>query len=65
MTDNRLALTINEFCERVGISRAHFYRLTAAGDIRIVKLGNKSLVPVSEIARLLGGNAPAAGTAGV
>lgn len=53
MTNDRLALTINEFRERVGISRSLIYRMIARGELRSVRLGGRRVVPVSEVARLL------------
>lgn len=51
--DDRFALPVNEFCRRVGISRALAYRLAAKGDLRMVKLGTRTVVPMSEVGRLL------------
>lgn len=49
-----LAHSVNDACALLGISRAHFYVLVGRGEIRLVKLGNKSVVPTSEILRVLG-----------
>jgi hypothetical protein len=48
-----LALPLNEFCRRVGISRALAYRLAGRGQLRFVKLGTRTIVPIAEIQRLL------------
>jgi excisionase family DNA binding protein len=53
-SDDRFALPLNEFCRRVGISRTLAYRLAAKGELRLVKLGTRTIVPVSEVRRLLG-----------
>ncbi len=39
-----------------GLGRTLFYDLVKQGKIRVVKLGNRSVVPLSEIDRLLSGN---------
>ncbi|MBR2813969.1 MAG: helix-turn-helix domain-containing protein [Reyranella sp.] len=55
-TDGRGALTaetVGEFCEALGISRSFAYRLAKRGDLRFVKLGARTLVPLSERARVL------------
>jgi excisionase family DNA binding protein len=45
---------INDACKLLSISRSHLYDLVAEGQVRLVKIGNRSLVPASEIARLSG-----------
>lgn len=37
-----------------GISRGTFYNMRDRGEIRLVKLGRRTLVPASEIRRLAG-----------
>ena len=49
------AYLVTEACEQLRISRATFDRLTAAGQIRVVKLGSRVLCPASEIDRILSG----------
>ena len=57
----RLAFTIDDACELLGgISRNSIYRLNAAGGLRLVKVGGRTLVPHAEIVRLLEGDAEAA-----
>jgi hypothetical protein len=55
--EDRLALPVNEFCRKVSISRTLAYRLAAAGKLRLVKLGTRTVVPMVEVYRLLGGQA--------
>jgi excisionase family DNA binding protein len=51
-----LALRVDEFRQRMGgISRSHFYQLVSRNEIRVVKLGHRTLVPTSEAERLLAG----------
>ena len=39
---------INDFCEAHGMGRTKFYDLVAAGKIKLIKFGNKSLVTDKE-----------------
>jgi len=57
----RLAYTIEDAGELLGgLSRNSFYRLNAAGKLRLIKVGGRTLVPHSEIVRLLEGDGEAA-----
>jgi excisionase family DNA binding protein len=49
-----LAYSVNEFCTSVGVGRTKFYELVRDGQIRTVTLGNRRLIPATEINRLLG-----------
>lgn len=49
----RLAYQVGAFCNLVGISRSHFYRLVKKGEIKTVRLGTRTLVPACEVERLL------------
>ncbi len=40
-----LALTLREACEALRVGRTKFYELLAAGDIKAVALGGKTLIP--------------------
>lgn len=54
-TSEALAYSIPEAARHLGnISRAHIFKLIAAGKLRTVKLGRRTLIPRSEIIRLLG-----------
>ena len=37
--------TVDETCQRLGISKSLFYELVKAGNILIYKLGSKTLIP--------------------
>lgn len=57
----RLAYTLDDAGELLGgLSRNSFYRLHSAGKLRLIKVGGRTLVPHSEIVRLLGGDGEAA-----
>jgi len=42
---NALAYRVNDFCQAVGISRAKFYQELKSGNISIVKVGTRTLIP--------------------
>jgi excisionase family DNA binding protein len=44
----RTAYTVNEFCSAAAIGRTTFYSEVAAGRIRILKCGRRTLVPATE-----------------
>jgi excisionase family DNA binding protein len=52
--ENPMAFTVNEYCDRTGISRSSFYKYVALGKIRTVMVAGRRLVPAAEEARLLG-----------
>ena len=41
---DRGARTVDEFCRWASISRSKFYEIVAAGELRIVKCGSRTLV---------------------
>lgn len=46
---DRVAETVNEFCDALGIGRTLFYREVERGRIKILKAGKrKTLIPISE-----------------
>jgi excisionase family DNA binding protein len=48
------ARRINDACVILQISRSHLYALAAKGKIRLARIGGRTVVPESEIERLLG-----------
>lgn len=52
-----LAFRINDACEALQISRSSLYSLVAEGKLRLIKIAGRSLIPRSEIDRLLSGEA--------
>lgn len=52
-----LAYRINDACQILQISRSHLYELIARGEIRLIKIGCRSLIPATEIERLSGSEA--------
>jgi excisionase family DNA binding protein len=49
------AWRVNDFCEAHGISRSKLYELAKKHEIRLIKIGGRTLVPDSESDRLLEG----------
>jgi excisionase family DNA binding protein len=46
------ARRINDACDALQISRSHLYALAAAGKIKLIRIGGRTLVPEAEIDRL-------------
>ena len=49
-----LALSVAEAARVLRVSRTTLYRMAWRGMIRFVKLGGRTIIPMSEIRRLLG-----------
>ena len=48
-----LAHPVNEACRRLGIGRVKLYELIGSGQLRGFKVGNKRLIPESELQRFV------------
>ncbi len=48
------AWRIGDAVQQLSISRGTLYKMAAAGQIRLVKIGGRTTVPDSEIRRLVG-----------
>lgn len=48
-----LTVRVREACRLTGIGRSKLYELIAAGEIKIVKVGTITLVPVSSLTEFL------------
>jgi len=48
-----LASTIPDTCRRLGIGRTLVYDLIKRGQLRPIKLGTRTLIPESELQRLI------------
>jgi excisionase family DNA binding protein len=53
----RAAWSIKEGAHRIGVGRTSIYKLAAHGKIRLVKIAGRTLIPDSEIVRLVEGEA--------
>ena len=45
--------SLNEFAKILGVSQQHIFNVIKRGEIKKVKVGKRSLIPVSELQRLL------------
>src|SRR5271169_5907408 len=52
----RLAWPIKEGARRAGVSRSTIYKLAAQGKVRLIKILGRTLLPDSEIVRIVGGD---------
>ena len=50
---NVLASSVPEACRRIGIGRTMFYELVKHGDVRVIRIGSRTLVPESELQKLI------------
>jgi excisionase family DNA binding protein len=48
-----ITVRIREACRLTGIGRSKLYELISAGEIKIIKVGTITLVPVSSLTHLL------------
>ena len=56
-SDAPLAYRIKDFCRLIGISPSTLWKLAKEEKIRLVRIAGRTLVPASEIVRLLDGEA--------
>jgi excisionase family DNA binding protein len=50
----RTALRVREICESCGIGPTLFYSLVKSGEIRVMKFGKATVVPLAELAAWMG-----------
>jgi excisionase family DNA binding protein len=51
------AYRVKDFCARIGISPSTFWKLVSRGEIRVIRIGGRTLVPAAEVSRILSGEA--------
>lgn len=44
---------VKDFCQRIGISPSTFWKLVSQQKIRVIRIGGRTLIPHSEVLRLL------------
>lgn len=49
----RAALSVSQFCDALGIGRTLFYERLKLGQIKVLKVGTRTLVPVGEVQAFL------------
>jgi excisionase family DNA binding protein len=52
-TSPPLAVRVHEACRLTGIGRSKLYDLIAAGEIRIIKVGSITLIPLAGLEQFL------------
>jgi len=60
MVDDKLTLTVEECAKRLGIGRNSAYEAVARGEIPVIRVGKRLLVPKAQLEKLLTGENPAA-----
>ena len=54
----KLAYSVREACAALGITHPTLYKLIAAGRLRSITVGDRRLIPATELDRLLAGDGP-------
>ncbi len=57
----RWLLSIPEACKGLGVGRSTFYEMVARGDVEVVRIGRRALVPVAAIEAYVQGLRPSHG----
>jgi excisionase family DNA binding protein len=47
--DDKISLTISEAAKAIGVSRSKIFLLLKSGDVRAVKLGRRTLIPIDNL----------------
>lgn len=63
MTDNTLASSVPEACRRLSIGRTMFYDLVKRDEVRVIRIGSRTLVPETELQKLIASRLGAQGRA--
>lgn len=50
---NVLASSVPDACRRLGIGRTMFYDLVKRDEVRVIRIGTRTLVPESELQKLI------------
>lgn len=48
----RFAFSVNDACHALGIGRTSLYELVKTGELKLIRIAGRSLVPRSELDRL-------------
>ena len=48
-----VAMTVKTFAERLSVSESHVWMLLRTGEVKAIRLGRRTLVPTSELVRVL------------
>jgi len=58
MVDDKLTLSVEECTKRLGIGRNSAYKAVARGEILVIRVGKRLLVPIAQLDKLLAGETP-------
>ncbi len=58
MVDDRLTMSIEECARRLGIGRNSAYEAVARGEIPVIRVGKRLLVPKAQLDKLFAGKIP-------
>jgi len=58
MVDDKLTLSVEECAKRLGIGRNSAYEAVARGEIPVIRVGKRLLVPKAQLDKLLTGETP-------
>ena len=50
----KLTLSVNEFCEIVGVGRTKAYEILNSGELEIVRLGRRTLITRRSVEAMIG-----------
>ena len=48
-----LAVTVDQACDLVGVRRTKLYELVRTGQLRLVKIGRRSVIPFEDLKKLV------------
>ena len=54
---NKLAYSIREACEATSLSRSSIYNYRAAGKLKTIRIGGRTVIPADSLHALLAGEA--------
>ena len=52
LDSNKMAYRVDEACDALGIGRTSLYELAKSGQLKIIRIAGRTLVPRSELERL-------------
>ena len=52
-TTQAVAASVSDFAARMGISTSHAWKLIRMGELKVIRLGRATRIPLSELDRLL------------
>jgi len=56
--DTAAGLTVADAAGLLSVSQSHLWKMLRDGEIRAVKFGRRTIIPLAEVVRVLSGGAP-------